>query len=83
MLFKLEYPNITVMCVQCTDTYSGGRLVHLDNVNFLSRIDLLCFTDCYYYSWVGLPCTKNQKVAIYKLWNYYCLKVQKWIVGIK
>ena len=55
------------MCVQCTGTYSGGSLVHLDNVEFLSRIDLLYFTDCYYYSWVGLLCTKHQKVAIYKL----------------
>ena len=64
-LFKLEYPNITVMCVQCIGTYSEGRLVHLDIVNF--RIDLLCFTDCYYYSRLGLPCTKHQKVAIYKL----------------
>ena len=82
-MFKLEHPNITVMFVQCTGTYSGGRLVHLDNINFLSRIDLLCFTDCYYYSGVGLPFTKHQKVAIYKLWNCYCQKVQKWIVGIK
>ena len=54
------------------------------NVNLLSRIDLLCFTDCYYCSgMVELPCTKHQKVAIYKLWNYYCQKVQKCIIGIK
>ena len=68
---KLEFPNITVMCNVCTihtvGTYSGGRLVHLDNINILSRIDLLCFTDCNYYSGIVLPCTEHQKVAIYKL----------------
>ena len=40
-----KYPNITVVCVQCTGTYSGVRLVDLNNVNFLSRIVLFYFTD--------------------------------------
>ena len=55
------------MCVQCTVPYNGGRLVHLDNVNFLNRIDLLCFTDCYYNSIVRFPCTKHQKVSMLKV----------------
>ena len=29
--FVVSHFNITVMCVQCTGTYSGDRLVCLDN----------------------------------------------------
>ena len=31
---------------------------------------------------VAHPCIRHQKMATCKLWNYYCQKVQKWILGV-
>ena len=82
LMFLWHGLTINIIPIVCVIQVRISWLAHLDNINFLSRIDLLCFIDCYYYSGIGLPCTKHQKVAIYKFWNYYCQKVQKWIVWV-